>query len=74
MAKGDSAVIKSIAEEFKKVSYLGAAGPYLVFGANARSVVDGATIIVIATVWFIIWQIVAHFLVSLAQKLEVDNG
>ena len=73
MAKGDAGVVRSIADELKKVSYLGAAGPYLVFGASARTVVDGATIIVIATFWFIIWQTVAHFLVSLAQKMEVDS-
>ena len=66
-------VIRSIAEEVKKIAYLGAAGPYLVMGDQARTVVGGATLVAIALVWFIMCQAVAHFLMVLAEKAEAQD-
>lgn len=74
MQKNNIGVVRSISEELKKVAYLGAAGPYLVFGESAKTAVTGAELLAIAIGWFIICQTIAHFLVSLAEKMEVNNG
>lgn len=69
----EARIVLSIAEEAKKVSYLGAAGPYLVFGEQAKTVVGGGTLIVIALIWFIMVQIAAHAFMALAEKMEAGD-
>ena len=64
-------VIKSIADETKKVAYLGAAGPYVIMGEKAGA--DASALVAIALVWFIMCQSLAHFLMVLADKMEVEN-
>lgn len=64
-------VIRSIADEIKKVAYLGAAGPYVIMGD--KGAVDGATLVAIALIWFLGCQSIAHFLLALADRLEVEN-
>lgn len=68
-----SALIESVAEEIKKVSYLGAAGPYVILGEKDKDVVGGATLLAIALTWFIICQVVAHVLLALARKMEAED-
>jgi len=65
----EAKLVLSIVEEAKKVSYLGAAGPYLLFGEQAKTVVGASTLIVIALVWFIMTQVVAHVLMGLAENM-----
>lgn len=72
-ARKEAKLILSIAEEAKKVSYLGAAGPYLLFGDQAKTVVGASTLIVIALVWFIMVQLIAHALMALAEKMETND-
>lgn len=61
-------VIRSIADETKKVAYLGAAGPYVIMGD--KGVVAGATLVAIALVSFIMNQSLAHFL---ADRVETNS-
>lgn len=67
---GDVGIVRSIAEELKKVAYVGAAGPYVVLGEASKTVVGGATLIAVSLVWFIICQTVAHLLMALDSKME----
>ena len=67
-------VIRSIADEAKKLSYIGSAGPYVILGDQAKTVVGASTIVAIAVIWFIIWQFIAHFLLSLAIKVENEDA
>ncbi len=71
--KKDRALIRSIADEVKKVAYLGAAGPYLIMGDTTKTAVGAATLITIAIAWFVICQVVAHVLLSLAVKMENED-
>ncbi len=67
-------LIRSIADEVKKVAYLGAAGPYLIMGDETKSAVGAATLIALAVAWFILCQVVAHVMLSLAVKMENEDG
>lgn len=71
--KKRSAIILSVADEVKKVSYLGAAGPYLAFGDDAKTVVGGTSMVAIALVCFILCQVIAHGLMVLANTMEVQD-
>lgn len=68
--KKDLTVIRSIAEEIKKVAYLGAAGPYLIM---SEKTVGAATLVVLAIGWFVFCQVTAHVMLSLATKMENEN-
>ena len=66
-------LVRSFAEEVKKVSYLGAAGPFLLLGGQVKSIVGGATVLAIAIVRFMLCQAVAHTLIAAANAGETDN-
>lgn len=66
-------IIASVADEVKKLSYLGAAGPYLVLGDEAKTVIGGGTMVAIAMVWFIMCQAVAHGLIALAERMAEQD-
>jgi hypothetical protein len=71
--KKEGRVIRSFTEEVKKVAYLGAAGPYLMMGDQAKSIVGGSAMVAIALVWFIICQVIAHVFIALADRMEAQN-
>ena len=52
---------------------LGAAGPFLLLGDQAESIVGGAAVLAIAIVWFMLCQVVAHALIAAANAGETDN-
>lgn len=66
-------VTRSIAEEVKKVAYVGAAGPYVLMGEQAKTIVGGSTLVAISLVWFIMCQVVAHIFMVLADKMEAND-
>lgn len=72
-AARDWRLVRSFADEVKKVSYLGAAGPFLLLGDQAKSIVGGAAVLAIAIVWFMLCQVVAHALIAAANAGETDN-
>lgn len=71
-ARQRQSVIRSIADETKKVAYLGAAGPYVILGDQVLQ--ETGFIVAIALSWFIICQCVAHLLLALADRMEAAHG
>jgi len=71
--KKERALLRSIADELKKVAYLGAAGPYLIMGESTKTAAGAGTIIVLAVIWFVVCQVAAHVLLSLAVKMENED-
>ena len=69
----DWRLARSIADEIKKVAYLGAAGPYLLLGDKAQTVVGGGIMVAIAVVWFIMCQAIAHAMIAAANAGENDD-
>lgn len=69
----ESRLVISVADEVKKLSYLGAAGPYLMLGDEAKTVIGGSSLLAIAMVWFIICQAVAHGLLALAERMAEQD-
>lgn len=72
-AARDWRLVRSLAEEVKKVSYLGAAGPFLLLGDQAKSIVGGPTVLAIAIAWFILCQAAAHALIAVANAGETHH-
>lgn len=66
-------LLRSIVDELKKVAYLGAAGPYLIMGESTKTAVGAGNVIVLAVIWFVICQVAAHVLLSLAEKMENED-
>lgn len=71
--KKERALLRSIADELKKVAYLGAAGPYLIIGEGTKTAVGAATLIALAVGWFVICQVAAHLLLSLIERMEYED-
>ncbi|MBK6744694.1 MAG: hypothetical protein IPG66_17745 [Hydrogenophilales bacterium] len=63
-------LILSLADELKKLSYLGTAGMLLLFGNKASQVVDGPTMMVIAIAWYLLMQVIAHILLACADCFD----
>ena len=52
---------------------LGAAGPFLLLGDQAKSIVGGPTVLAIAIAWFILCQAAAHALIAVANAGETHH-